>query len=47
MSLLLKLIIATPEGVGILEPPMAMMAGNGAVPDGKDTEAVKEMLLPS
>ena len=47
MSSLLKVSTATPAGVGILMPPMAMMAGNGAVPvDGKATDTVNEIDFP-
>lgn len=47
MSLLLKLIIATPAGVGKEIPPIPMMAGKGAVPvDGYVMVGAKEIDFP-
>lgn len=47
MSLLLKLIIATPAGCGMLTPPLPMIAGYGAFPEeGKVIDAVNEIDLP-
>lgn len=44
---MLNVSTATPAGLGILIPPMAMMAGYGAVPElGTETDTVNEIDFP-
>ena len=46
MSSLGKLMLATLEGMGMLPPPYAMMAGKGPLPDGYVIAQVKEIDFP-
>jgi hypothetical protein len=47
MSSLLKVIVATVAGIGMLDPPKAMIAGKGADPEvGYLIDTEKEMEFP-